>query len=311
MNKLPTVVITAVVALILIATTASLIPNSSEDNEDDLYVFILSGQSNAQYYQENVTVANELDPVPYGTIFYYGSEAQPAEYESDWATTYGSYDIYPMNTPAGTYTIGSDEPGFASQFYKLTGHKCLIINVARGGASISDFVPGAYLYTYAHTLINDALSKIDEKYTIVKASWIWIQGEADRMMSPELYKTQFSKIKADYMGLGFNTTLLSKVRPQWSPSISTTQQEIINKDPSIHGTGIAETFSLTNGTMAEDNLHYSQKGRNILGGELANLTFVKHSQDNVDLSLLQVVPVLMIVGVLMLIVGATMVRRRS
>ncbi len=274
--------ITITVAIILLLTLLPIVneEGGGETNENILNVFILSGQSNAQYFQEDIAITNQLNGLPQNTAFYYGTASQPAEYSDTWVSDYPHYSIFSMTDSNGNYTIGSLEPGFAQTFCEKTRQKVLIINVARGGASIADFMPGSYLDIYSNTIITDAMSKIPTDFTVVKCSLIWIQGEADRSMSPDEYVADLATVISKYQRDGYKTVLLSKVRTQWSPEIATIQSEFADSKSFIKITSLPDTFSISAGTMASDNLHYSQLGRNQLGEELGSMTFTTSVPSN-------------------------------
>lgn len=310
MSKILSVTVFAAVAIILIGSLwGGVVGNSNDDDEDLLHVFMLCGQSNAQYYQEDITVANELPKLDENTAYYYGSPSAPAEYSDDWQTQYESYQIYSMTNSSGEYTIGSIEPGFAYGFYERTGDKCLIINTARGGASINDFIPGGYLNDYVSTLFEDALNKIPSETKYKLESTIWIQGEADRYMSPAEYVSKYALLQDFFDELGLKTTIMSKVRSQWSPAISNAQKEIASDDKNVSLCDIADTFTISSGTMAADGLHYSQKGRNILGMELSDYAHVPTKANEDYSELIHIIPIFMILAVMLAILGIVFMRR--
>lgn len=305
MSRVVSIAIFATVAIIMVSILAMVINDQSEeyvDDDDSLYVFVLSGQSNAQYYKEDIDVANELAKIPYETAFYYGTDSDVIEYSNDYADHLSEYSIHSMNDENGDYVIGSLEPGFASAFYKSTGKKCLIINTARGGSSISDFMSGEYLYTYNNAIISDALSKIPSNFEVKKTSWIWIQGESDRLMDPSVYAEDFDKLVGIFEVLGFDSALMSKVRSQWAPAISNIQTKIANSSSNIRITDIADSFSKSDGTMDADGLHYSQSGRNILGETLGSMAPVTHKNVSNGFEIIQILPLLVIIAILVIVV---------
>lgn len=306
MSQIIKIAIFATVAVILVSVLAVIINDQSEDyvsDDDALYVFVLSGQSNAQYYKEDVTVANELPKIPYGSAFYYGTDSAVIEYSDDYADHLSEYSIHSMNDADGDYVIGSIEPGFASKFYENTSKKCLIINTARGGSSIADFMSGEYLYTYNSAIISDALSKIPANYEIKKTSWIWIHGESDRLMDPSVYAEDFSNLDGIFSNLGFDSALMSKVRSQWAPAISNVQITISNTLKNVKITDIADSFSKQDGTMDSDGLHYSQAGRNILGGALASMAPVPFKEVSSSFEIVLILPALVIMAIIGIVIA--------
>lgn len=232
----------------------------------ELDVFLLIGQSNGAYFKENVEVANEEVHLSPGSAYYYGSSSKPEDFSPDWKSTYPSYNIYPMSDSFGTFRIGSLESSLASHWCQLTSHKTLIINTCRGGTSIYYFQPGEFMSGYISTLLYDCLSKIPDEYNINLKSIIFVQGEEDRFLDQETYITQFNKAYTYFKTLSFEKFVMSKVRCQYSTVISSAQSYIASGDPNILLSSIPDEFNVNSGTIEPDELHYSQRGRNILGG---------------------------------------------
>ncbi|MBE6612481.1 MAG: hypothetical protein E7632_08310 [Ruminococcaceae bacterium] len=85
---------------------------------------------------------------------------------------------------------------FADQYYKATGEKCLLIQAAHGGASIGLFQTKSDSLGNAMDIYNDCaqgLEKYRDRYDIVRAGYIWLQGETDCRigMSAESYLAHF------------------------------------------------------------------------------------------------------------------------
>lgn len=86
--------------------------------------------------------------------------------------------------------------GFADQYYQTTGEKCLLIPAAKGGASIGKFQTTSDSLGNAINVYNQAVAELDayrDRYTIVRAGYLWLQGETDcRLgMSSQQYLEHF------------------------------------------------------------------------------------------------------------------------
>jgi hypothetical protein len=240
-----------------------------------LDVFLILGQSNAMYrYSSDPSTTS---PVPgLGTAYYYGTSDDPvSKIFYDLSTDYG---MHSMTKSAGVAHIGNIEAPFAAAYNKRMGHKVLTINGAIGGAPISTYLPGGISYGYAQTVFSDALLTIDAAhYDFTVRSYIWIQGESDSDTNVETYKRSFIEIHRSLLGIGdvqfspyhFDHGFISKVRSAEGVNSSIAQIQLAEECKTIHLASTAsDSFSIDDGTMLDDNVHYSQKGDNIIGAEL-------------------------------------------
>lgn len=286
--KIITVLIGATLCIVLLGSVlAPTINNVSDPEEsDDLYVYLLAGQSNSAYYNANVSVANENQKIPEGAAYYYGTDSAPISCGTitnmSYDTTFASYGIHSMTDSSGDFTIGNIEAPFASKFYNESRQKCLIVNAGIGGISINSYVPGTTGYNYAKAVLTHALADVPSELTVKMASIIWIQGESDAAISIPYYISQFS---AMYEGLksefGFDSILISQTRAINGGNASVAQKLIPGEVPGAYlSTTAANSFEISDGTLASDNLHYTQKGDNILGKALAETALSVEDLDN-------------------------------
>lgn len=235
-----------------------------------LDVYMLAGQSNAAYAYYDVSQSSPT-PLP-GTAYYYGTSSTVAQ---SWNGSIDDFGIYSMVNGEGVAYIGDSMGPFSAKYYELTGHKTLLVNTAIAGTSIALFQPGQSGYTHMETFWQDALSKINTDYYDVQVkSYIWIQGESDAGRTTSEYSGLFVAMNhalTDKTGdFGFNSAIISQVRPAISESVAIAQSQVASAWPNIYlGTTIAQTFTIENGLLREDNLHYTQLGDNILGVKLA------------------------------------------
>lgn len=257
----------------------------------DLDVLMLCGQSNAAYYHTDPPAATQ---VPMGVGYYYGTVFE----DSHGATVYRpvdssfyydhpdyDYAIRPMTDPEGTTVIGNMEPALAEEWYAKTGHKLLTVNTAWPGMALFWFTPGyeGKKVTDSMTAIwNAAVSAIDtDHYTPNALGMLWIQGET-RAYTPEGYEAQYLTMVQWLSGndpeRGFSENpdfaikeffiSLVRVQPDDDRAVGAQQAQIAmsQKYPDIHlATALATTFTVENGLMQDDDLHYSQAGDNLLG----------------------------------------------
>lgn len=108
-------------------------------------------------------------------------------------------------------------------------------------------------------------------------SYIWIQGESDSDTDIETYKRSFMEMHRSLLGIGdtqfspyrFDNGFISKIRSKEGINSSIAQIQLAEGSKTIHlASKASDSFSIDDGTMLDDDLHYSQKGDNIIGKEL-------------------------------------------
>lgn len=250
-----------------------------------LDVFMIGGQSNAAYRPASCDL-DTTTPIPkIGTSYYYGNTdggvAKPYD-ESSTATDYQFMDAVASD---GTLMLGHLEAPFSATYYDNTGHKVYTINCAWGGSGIGGWVPGGYYFTWAKDVFAAAMAAVDKDHFDVDVkSCLWIQGESDWNKTEEYYEVEFMNWFNSIIGQSavnfskdytFENILISKVRVidyDGTPALNNpinpalAQIELANTHKNvILVTQIADTFTVDNGLMLTDNLHYSQLGQNIIG----------------------------------------------
>lgn len=237
-----------------------------------LDVFMIAGQSNAEH-----GIYNRVDAEPkgmLGTTYYYGSPSRVITYSSSYnVNNYGIYDM--VGTGAYPIAANVDLP-FSATYYKITGHKTLVVNTGVAGSPVLDWIPGGDCYNYAKAIFNDAINKIDtDNYDVTVKSYIWLQGEADSGTSVSTYKTRFLSMHNSLMGddpdnvfssTPFDGCLISKVRATNGVNSSKAELELVKAYDTIYlATDLSDSFTKANGLMLGDNVHYSQLGDNLIG----------------------------------------------
>ena len=308
-----TLLIGVVVGIVLISAVAIPIIGEATGKpapNDDLYVFMLAGQSNSAYYNADVSVVNEeVAPITDGFSFYYGTESAPINCgvinNMQYDTTLESYGIYSMTNSDGTFRIGNIEAPFASDFVNKTNQKILIVNTGIGGVSINSYVPSTVGYEYAAKIFGDAISKIPEGLNPKLAGIIWIQGESDAALNVELYITQFGKMFDGFKtDLGLKKIYISETRPLNGGNASVAQTIIPDRISNAYlATDASADFSISGGPIANDTLHYTQKGDDILGRDLAEYVIdsmgLKTGLEGPVKSLIGLLPLLLVMGIVL------------
>lgn len=244
-----------------------------------LHVVLSLGQSNGAYRLATADPGT-ADPVaPFGSCYYFGDSQRPTNYGRYMED--GVYGMHSMTTKYGTAKIGDFDEPFAAELYKLSGVKTYVINACVEGTSIASWVPGEYCYTYAQTILDKGLNAIDlDHYTPVSYVSLWNQGEGDRNAAVDTYKSELLSIFDNLKNGTFSTTeidtmLIVKTRSIYTNS-SIAQTELAAEVPGIYlATTLADTFTVSNGKMNADNVHYSQLGDNALGVAVATFYIEK------------------------------------
>lgn len=234
-----------------------------------LDVYIIAGQSNAEYGVYDVSKA--APTATQGTGYYYGTPTSPIKINSVYdPNTLGMYSI----TQSGTYNtahIGNIEQSFTANYYEKTHKKVYTINVGVGGSSVSSWMSGQSSYVWASNNVTKALSYIDtDCFDYTKKSILWIQGEADTTMPIATYCADFTDMfesfKTDF---DFDSTIITETRGHGLSAQA--QIKLSETVAGVYlGTSVANTFTVKNGLLNTDNIHYSQLGDNELGLALSN-----------------------------------------
>ena len=300
-------IVVAIITVAAVLTPVILEIEDEDDGKEDMYVFMITGQSNSAYRNANVSVVNdEVEKIPFGSAYYIGtSERPPASKPSDWQTQIANWGMYSMNNPDGSWHIGNYEPELASIFYQTTGKKCLIINAGWDSASINACQPGEYLNTYVKAMFNKAMSLIPDVYNVKIGCIFWSQGEADDTMTINEYKSKFIRMWNDYRRtMGWDAILMAQTKYDQSPITPTAQEQLDGIDHIYLATKITQTFTIENGLMGNDNQHYSQKGRILVAEDWMNYYLSNEYSESPPITnssfktIIGVIPILVVMGLI-------------
>lgn len=305
------VVIFSVVVIVAMVTVPVI--NDSVESEDEIYVFVLTGQSNAAYLDYDVSVANsELTHISQGKAYYYGTADSVIKYGSSIAsasydTTFESYAIHDMVDSSGDFIIGNIEAAFASKFVSETGKNIAIINTGIGGQSITDMMPGGTGNDWNVEVYDRAVAGLkDMGFKLKYASILFSQGESDAQMAVDTYKADFELMLDSYTDeTHCKTLILNLVRPNNASNPATAQQQLASELSNVYlGCTATTTFTYGNGMLRVDNVHYTQYGDDVIGQDLAecyyetvNPSVMDSYTDPVYNNLVWVLPVMIIAAI--------------
>ena len=251
--------------------------------EKPLVLFIVAGQSNAVGYARP----------SYESAAYCGSF---------WYWYNGAGELKPLKDPtcgfrASYQNYGSTWPAFARYFFELTHRKVCILNVAQGGAAVTNISSNTWFgEDTANTLrVNAAtqynamkasLGNVDENF--VHGGLLWIQGEAEcsRIGSGSLEVQDYTDGTLDvfrfFRELTSETDLpvfMSQIglhaTAKTSPTVALGYQRVheaqaqlaVENENVYLACTLAKSF-LDAGEMT-DGVHYSQHGYNLVGESIA------------------------------------------
>lgn len=288
-----------------------------------LDVFFLYGQSNAAGRNSD---PSKVDHYPeLGTTYYFGySDAfGPDASLNNTGFDVSLCDMYSLYDSSGDPRVAGLLPDFSYEYQKITGHKVYVINGAVGNKSILTFdPPSGFMWTYGSSILNAGLAEIDtDLYDYSCKYYMWIQGEADGARDVSVYKSQFlemhdAMLDGQMAGVHFEKCFISKVRAENGQNSSIAQIELADENPKtiVMATTISDSFTVSNGLMGADNLHYSQSGYDLIGtafaesiGEVVNPTSAvmeKYSE------LIGAIP-FMIFAALLLLVAVVVIKKQS
>lgn len=245
----------------------------------DIDVFLLAGQSNAAYTFR--AVPEDVDSsLPRNVAYYFGSDISPVT-KDQWDSS-AEYGIYDMVNPNYSAHIGGIEFPFAAEYYKNTGHKICIINVAVSGSKIAQWGFSGECYIWAQEVFDKAMDAISARFTPHMKDLIWMQGESNPTWPIEAYKNRMitllsSMAHSDSSVPQFNedytisSCVISLTRQHRGQNTCIAQIQLAAEQDNFQlGFIGADLFNLENGLLYHDDTHYTQKGRNIVGRALAD-----------------------------------------
>lgn len=249
------------------------------------YLFIVAGQSNAVGYGADANGG-------------YESAADVAQF---WAWDEDPARLRPLKDPVYKSVKGSAWPAFCRRFFELTGRKVYILNVASGGAAVTD---GGY--TTANTWADNAYGTLRAtartQFEALKAhlerqqlpfeigGLLWCQGETDagRIAAETVSAQEYVDGTLDVFAffreitgkatldvfvskIGFSATSLAPGTSahEGYVAVHEAQEKMCRDNEHVHmAFRLAPTFFAA-GFMS-DSIHYNQTGYNMMGEALAS-----------------------------------------
>lgn len=234
---------------------------------------LMDGQSNAAYYLKNA-LPPEADQAPApeaGTCYYFGRLTDPKmNYDFGSISDYAIHDF--IDPATGLLRIGDKGPEFCKEYVEATGHKVIWVSLGIIGKRVITWLPpdGSNWVYDADMMqaLNTGLS--DMPIEIDKTIMLWAQGESDKNANTSIstYKTRFMtfydaipaawghKIDSCYLISG-KTSNMGKINDALAELAAEHDDIKLAVTPEL-----IDTFTVENGLMIWDDLHYSQQGDN-------------------------------------------------
>ena len=311
-------IIAGIVSLVVL--TAVLLPITDGSADKTLDVLIIDGQSNAEYGDLSVcdpSVLNADYPdAPAHNIYYYGTSSAPAN-QWDWHTKWGYswtafhvYNAYDYNSHE--WIIGGYEPILGNTISQKSGNDVLVVNMAIGARTIDDLLPDGADGDYSWGVLNHALDELSPGYGRVNMiGVVWIQGESDNSTPVADYKESFVELMDSFEKYGASEFYLVHTRDYYGGNSNIAQDELAQEYPNVHmTTRITETFTVENGMLDPGNpIHYNQAGRDAISDAIKDKIIIPAAPIDPVTELLQTIPMLVIAGLIIAIVGTIVIRR--
>lgn len=304
--------------------TGKIGPESYTVGKAVLDVVFMWGQSNAAYRNPDTETATYPG---LGVGYFYGYEDQsgPLANENNTGFDLTRTGFWSMVDEEGNLRIGDKPPAFTAEYHDLSGHRVYWVNAAIGNKAISTFLgPDGMLYTYAKELIPKAIAAVDSNlFELRPGCWLWAQGEADASGTVSTYqarlKTVAYEVRTGELGGGdlfsFDKVYIIKTRDVNGGNAAIAQIELCEQySRFVMATVASDTFTLENGLIGSDNLHYSQLGNNIIGYEAAKTVVETEGIEKTKVPLadaLGTIPILVIGALLLSAVGFVILRNRD
>jgi hypothetical protein len=194
--------------------------------------------------------------------------------------------IKAIPSSSGQTSTGHGWASFANEYIRLTGRGVVVVNGAFGGTAIADLAkpatPGTTLYDKLTAAVNNAKSQMTASNLPIGNTYaIWNQGEQDAVVntSAPVYRAALNKLiddmSADFSIKRFIIQTLSSCYLYTSEykvaRIQQAQRDVAAaRSDTLIGSNAQTRFTVNNGLLqSTDNVHYTQRGYNIAGKQLA------------------------------------------
>ena len=172
-----------------------------------------------------------------------------------------------------------------------------------GARSIADLLPDGADGAYSWGVLDRALTEISPGYQhISMLGVVWIQGETDAAIGTtvEQYKASFLKLMDSFEKYGANEFYLVHTRDYYGGNASIAQDQLAEEYSNVlMATEITETFTIENGMLDANPIHYSQKGRDAIAFAIKDKILIPTVTNPYE-PLLMMIPLMFIIALVVL-----------
>lgn len=247
-------------------TTGGVGVNSWSDMSETYDILITYGQSNSVGFAAGQTGTPStlegrgvITPLGY---YWNGSAVVPL--------------IYDMVQSSGEKSTGNAWVPFANEYCKLTGRKLIVIPCAKGATTIAQLQKGGQWYTAMTAYVSNCLAWLQSNNKFVGKRWMGFhQGETDQLnLTPEAdYVTGLVQLKNDVVAdftlnkfvIHFVGYPQNRKETSWDSIINIQRRLVRSHKDVVCGFDACDSFTMQNGMLTSDRVHYAQIGFNLMG----------------------------------------------
>lgn len=278
-----------------------------------LDVILIWGQSNSAMFIRDSTTADAPSP---GTSYYFGNSTQYAT-TGITAADFTGWTWQTMLDDNGACKVGDKGPSICKTYTEATGHKAYLIGGGIGSRSIAAFFPGYDVWDYCKALLASAMGSIDrDKYEVSILPFLWVQGESDQYggTSSDTYARAFGLMldlmESGEIGYKFPGAVVCLLEDRFVIANGGLEKIAASRSDVRIGAS-AKDFTIADGTLGNDALHYSQKGDNIIGTEFGRALSGESDEKAPWMDIADLIPMLLIIMSLIGVVGVVVYSQRD
>ena len=244
-------------------------------------LILMNGQSNAAYYgfgDYPTAYDKTIAPVPaLGTCFYFGYTDRMPYHETQNVSSCKIYDM--VNADTGKLRVADKGPGFCKEYSEATSNKTIWVSLAIPSKRIAAWDQPSGSAWVQNIACMDKFNSLLQNtgFIIDKTIVLWAQGESDYLHDTGYahYLTSFRTLHDSApaaWGHDIAGWYLLEGRTAKVGWVNSAFEELAETMPDVHlatTSSLVDSFTLANGLLNTDELHYTQRGDNALADAAA------------------------------------------
>ena len=240
-------------------------------------LILMDGQSNAAYYkwsEDRIPGAEDIAATPapeQGRAFYFG---WPDRMPTDRTDDVSDCEIYDMIDASGALRVADKGPAFCKVYTEQTGKKAIWVSLGVPGVRLTYWnQPNGLVWQYNEYVMQtfNGLLK-DTDFVIDETIVLWLQGESDYLHNTGYnnYITRWTSLHdaaPEAWGHDISAWYLLQGRTADFGWVNDAYEELAATIGDVYvatHADLQDSYSIANGLMMPDDLHYSQLGDNAL-----------------------------------------------